>query len=362
MRTAYRLAIASLLLTACGGGGGGFGYFPTDGSGNHDDQGAPKGDLAVPGGSDLAMPGDRDFAVPNETDLAMGPNCADGIRDGQETDVDCGGPDCGPCVDGRRCLINRDCVSQQCTGGICMAQASCNDGIKDGNETDVDCGGGRCPTCINGKHCIVDGDCTSNACRGGVCVDQCHDGVQDGNETDVDCGGGTCPTCANGKSCLGGGDCLSNLCTTGVCCGVGTANCDGIKANGCNVNTKTNNLNCGACGNSCNGLTCVNAQCVNGGNQVMVGKYTLPGGPAWAGMPPTYSCVEACSMLYGAGNYSCSTTPNVLDHQAAVVCYGHAGCPLHPDTYKLGATYVQGSCSAYVNDGACAAATNYCWR
>ena len=51
------------------------------------------------------------------------PTCVDGIMNGLETGIDCGGPACPACPD-------------------------CNNGIQDGNETDVDCGGAcaPCPT------------------------------------------------------------------------------------------------------------------------------------------------------------------------------------------------------------------------
>ena len=51
-----------------------------------------------------------------------GASCFNGIKDGTETGVDCGGPDCGPC-------------------------ATCDDGIKNGQETGIDCGGPDCEPC-----------------------------------------------------------------------------------------------------------------------------------------------------------------------------------------------------------------------
>ncbi len=44
----------------------------------------------------------------------------------------------------------------------------CNNGIKDGTETDVDCGG-SCAKCANGKACLVASDCQSNLCIDGIC-------------------------------------------------------------------------------------------------------------------------------------------------------------------------------------------------
>jgi len=46
--------------------------------------------------------------------------CTDGELDGDETDVDCGGPDCEPCADGRACLDDDDCASGSCDGDTCM--------------------------------------------------------------------------------------------------------------------------------------------------------------------------------------------------------------------------------------------------
>jgi hypothetical protein len=140
----------------------------------------------------------------------------DGVQNGKETDTDCGGGTCAPCVTGDKCVVDTDCVSAACDAvtNRCVAD-QCADQHKDGNETAVDCGGGTCPACANGLACVVDTDCMSNACDGIslVCVsDQCADHRTDGNETAVDCGGGTCPACANGLACAADTDCASNAC------------------------------------------------------------------------------------------------------------------------------------------------------
>jgi hypothetical protein len=43
--------------------------------------------------------------------------CIDGILDGSETDVDCGGPTCLPCDDGKKCTQDSDCYSDYCDTG-----------------------------------------------------------------------------------------------------------------------------------------------------------------------------------------------------------------------------------------------------
>ena len=114
------------------------------------------------------------------------PTCNDGIKNGTETGVDCGGG-CSPC-------------------------SSCNDGVKNGNETSVDCGGSctACPTCSDG---LKNGSETGVDC-GGSCIPctSCNDGVKNGNETSIDCGGSclACPTCSDG---------VKNGTETGVDCG-----------------------------------------------------------------------------------------------------------------------------------------------
>jgi hypothetical protein len=90
------------------------------------------------------------------------------------------------------------------------------DGIKNGNETDVDCGGPSCVACATGRGCAVDADCATGLCNPStrICVsDLCSDGRRDGNETDVDCGGGTCGPCPINDNCAANSDCVTNYCT-----------------------------------------------------------------------------------------------------------------------------------------------------
>jgi len=47
--------------------------------------------------------------------------CFDRVRDGAETDVDCGGY-CAPCAQDSACRISRDCASGRCAEGVCEEQ------------------------------------------------------------------------------------------------------------------------------------------------------------------------------------------------------------------------------------------------
>lgn len=75
----------------------------------------------------------------------------------------CGG-NCGTCPEG-----------QVCQGGVCIdggggGGSSCDDGVQNGTETDVDCGGGTCRRCALDQRCQVANDCASGTCATGRCV------------------------------------------------------------------------------------------------------------------------------------------------------------------------------------------------
>ncbi|MDI3284712.1 hypothetical protein [Polyangium sp. 15x6] len=126
--------------------------------------------------------------------------CAGGVCDGAGHCLGClQDADCGP---GHTCEARNIC-------------SSCDDGVKNGDETDVDCGG-SCPLCPG--TCNVDTDCPAGYCWEGLCV-RCDDGIQNGDETGIDCGnsGGRCPICS-GPFCETNAECASGACEAGVCC------------------------------------------------------------------------------------------------------------------------------------------------
>ena len=205
------------------------------------------------------------------------PTSTDGVKNGDETGVDCGGTTGKGCAAGQGCKSNADCDKLKCDLGTnkCLA-ASNADGIKNGTETDVDCGGGaptNAPRCAQDKACAVDGDCANNV-RCDANAKTCNaptngDGLKNGTETDVDCGGGAptnAPKCAGGAACLVVADCVDGDCTNNVC--VAPTSADG-KKNGnesdvdcgsSGAGTPTNAARCDA------GKTCANdGDCRSGG-------------------------------------------------------------------------------------------------
>ena len=178
------------------------------------------------GGADTAAP-DLDKACVTGSDCSSGvcgpdkkcksPTSSDFVKNGDETDIDCGGANAKPCPDGKGCAAPKDCTSAVCTAGIC-AVPSATDGVKNGDETDKDCGGAKAPGCANGLSCAKAADCADKICTGGKCVERKPaDGVQNGDETDIDCGGAASPACITGQMCLAPSDCDNVLCTANVC-------------------------------------------------------------------------------------------------------------------------------------------------
>ena len=94
------------------------------------------GSYSVTSGSTTLASGGS-FTSSDTTNFCLGgapaPTCDDGIQNGNETGVDCGGPDCTPCV----------------------TPPTCDDGIQNGDETGVDCGGSACAPCSTGGNDVL---------------------------------------------------------------------------------------------------------------------------------------------------------------------------------------------------------------
>ena len=98
-------------------------------------------------------------------------------------DPDCGGYTCftedgcvfgcnppdQDCI-GVNCSVQGDCSSGICSKGKC-ALSQCTDGVLNGKELGIDCGGPDCSSCDIGKKCNIDLDCKSDYCEKGMCAD-----------------------------------------------------------------------------------------------------------------------------------------------------------------------------------------------
>jgi len=271
-----------------------------------------------------------------EASVCAAPSCADGVRNGDETGRDCGGS-CEGCADDEGCLVDGDCVGQVCycptlrtADGECTAaegslcRSTCEDGVRNQDESDVDCGGG-CAACADGASCGVTGDC-AGVCEDSVCV-SCEDGVRNQDETDVDCGGESCAACEDLAACASPEDCASGVCEDSVC-----VSCEDGERNQGETDVDCGGPACGGCtfGLGCEGpddcasALCVDGQCTSCPDGVRNGDETGVdcGGSLCAACPDFEGCVEAADCASGVCTDGlCGTcAPFGTDD------YGYVGC------------------------------------
>jgi hypothetical protein len=100
----------------------------------------------------------------------------------------------------------------------CRIPHRCANEVKDGDETDIDCGG-SCLACATLKHCSSNIDCqTNNRCVASTCVDypiHCRNAAKDGDESDLNCGGSCAPCILPRSTCSSNQDCDIGRCIAG---------------------------------------------------------------------------------------------------------------------------------------------------
>lgn len=106
-------------------------------------------------------------------DASVASTCFDRVRNGDETDVDCGGSCAIACAGGRACGGAEDCQSRACSAGTCEA-VSCSDGVKNGLEASLDCGGACGTKCATNAVCGYDFDCASGNCTATTTTGTCQ--------------------------------------------------------------------------------------------------------------------------------------------------------------------------------------------
>ncbi|KAI8471087.1 MAG: hypothetical protein J3K34DRAFT_468555 [Monoraphidium minutum] len=259
-------------------------------------------------------------------------SCARGFADcdgqaanGCETDVASDPQNCGGCGAVASAL---NAASATCDRGV-PRPASCSAGFADcdcstgnGCETDLRVDVLNCGYCkrtvsyANAAPACVGGVPTLGACNAGFanCNGNATDGCEVNTNTSVaHCGAcgaavtlpNTVPACAGGVRAIGA-------------CNAGFANCDGLVANGCEVNLATSAGNCGACGTVCPAATpyCSASTCV----ATEVVPFTIRNDVA-----PPLGWTLRSSLLYNGG-------ANIASALAAAAATGHTrvlvGCAL----------------------------------
>lgn len=94
----------------------------------------PLEDCAAPGDEDDNGLADCDDPACAEVRECRPPSCTDGEKNGNEADIDCGGP-CGACADGATCARHADCHAGLCAGGRCVRLPSCSAILLAGHST-----------------------------------------------------------------------------------------------------------------------------------------------------------------------------------------------------------------------------------
>jgi hypothetical protein len=141
-------------------------------------------------------------------DLEWSPNI-------NETDIDCGGNRClRKCQVFKHCDVDDDCITGVCSERkhVCLPKA-CRDFMLSGNESAIDCGGPQCDACEAGKDCERNQDCISGRCETNdrfICLSDDCDGKNCGSSP-------FCPRCPVGSKCEHDAQCQTDHCDSGVC-------------------------------------------------------------------------------------------------------------------------------------------------
>ncbi len=198
--------------------------------------------------------------------------------DGCEVDVTSDPGHCGDCS--TVCVFANatpQCSSGTCGIASCTAPfADCDGKLDNGCEADLGTDPDNCQTCGNACPSPPNSkpDCLAGTCASGGCLlgfGDCDNDTGNGCEIDLtkdstNCGtcGYTCPDLPNGTS-----KCSNAACVIGTC-DPGYADCDASTFDGCETFLATDVNNCGACNQPCGMLPhaypkCEGAMCAIGG-------------------------------------------------------------------------------------------------
>jgi hypothetical protein len=157
---------------------------------------------------------------------------------------------CGSVVNGTAGCSGTACEIASCLTGY----ANCDGVFADGCNVDTQTDPANCGGCT--KACSLPNataGCASSACTIASCnasYMDCNMMASDGCEVDIKSDNGNCGGC--GIKCTGGETCSGGICA----CGSGTTLC-----NSTCTNTMTDNNNCGGCGQVCTATTCASGLC-----------------------------------------------------------------------------------------------------
>lgn len=183
-------------------------------------------------------------------------SCSDGIQNGTETGLDCGGGTCSKC-DGDSCGQGTECKSSECADGVCCNMAcsgtcvacdlpgekgACSPvpkGLEGSGCTGSDkacTGDGACASSVTGKAgtlCSMDSACYAGACNGVCRLPNFAPCAEDAECASLLCVANVCAGCSENSECTGsqcsGGRCkipAGDVCSGDIDCAVGR--CDSL--------------------------------------------------------------------------------------------------------------------------------------
>ncbi|MDB4931098.1 MAG: putative integrin-like protein, partial [Myxococcaceae bacterium] len=174
-------------------------------------------------------------------------NCDGVASNGCEANLASNASHCGRC--GAACGAGFFCAAGACTRD-CGTLANCSNVCVNVQTDPANCGAcARACTYANASGVCAAATCGLGACNPGY--GNCDGNAANGCETDTAATVAHCGGC--GLACAPPNAtprCAAGLCAVAACNG-GYGDCDGLAANGCEVDVTASVLHCGACGNAC---------------------------------------------------------------------------------------------------------------
>ena len=148
----------------------------------------------------------------------------------------------------------------------CTVQGSAVDLSSDSNNCGA-CG----HACASGQTCTA-GSCVNETTSCPANHANCDGNKANGCEVDISVDSTNCGACGN--VCASGQVCSQGQCvSSSITCQSGFADCNGSLVDGCEVNTATDPQHCGSCTSNCpSGSSCTNGQCQGTNGQIVCGS------------------------------------------------------------------------------------------